>query len=459
MWLLLAAGIAAPAVAQQTGTRAEADASSIPGQPTGISQRASRSDPSPSPQTGDTQNRPPPGLLGDLGGVRPYLRDRGVELTGRYASESAYNPVGGERQLFRETGQLDIGTTADMKRLAGLGGGTFQATVTYRRGYNLNTSAGLGLLEQVQELYGRGQTWRLTQFWYEQAFGAVKLKLGRSAPSEDFEGFSCHFQNLSLCGSQPGHLVGDYWYNWPVSQWSARLRVDRGEGFAQAGVYEVNPRNLENRFFNWHFDGAVGVLIPVEFAWAGTSGRTGHVRSYRFGGWWSSADGNDVLLDVDRRPLILAGAAPLRRSGRYGGWLSIQQQLTGRSEKGKSLSGISVFANITQADRLTAITDGQVVLGLFYKGLVPSLLGDVLGLGLVRTNLNGRAIRGGTVGGGSIPTVRRDLDAEYAAEIYYSLHSTRWLDVRPNLQGIRQPGGRRHAHDVLVLGLKAAITL
>jgi porin len=253
--------------------------------------------------------------------------------------------------------------------------------------------------------------------------------------------------------------VGDYWYNWPVSQWSARLRIDRADGFVQAGVYEVNPRNLERNFFSWRFHGATGMLVPVELGWSGTSGRTGHVWSYRAGGWYSSADGEDVLLDIDRRPLIVTGAAPMRRSGRYGGWFSVQQQLTGRAEGGKSVSGLSAFLNVTQADRRTSVTDNQVALGLFYKGLVPWRPGDVLGLGLARTNVNALAIRGGTAGEGPNGLDPGPRDAEYAAELYYSLHPMPWLELRPNIQGIHHPGGRRNARDVAVLGLKAAVTL
>lgn len=286
---------------------------------------------------------------------------------------------------------------------------------------------------------------------------AAKLKVGRSSPGEDFEGFSCHFQNLSFCGSQPGNLVGDYWYNWPVSQWSARLRVDHDTAFVQLGAYEVNPRNLDRDFLSWHLHGATGVLVPAEVGWSGTSGRSGRVWAYRVGGWWSSANGNDVLLDVNRQPLVI-GMAPLQRSSRYGGWLTVQQQLTGRAENGKSVSGLSAFLNVTQADRYTSVTDNQIALGLFYKGLGHGLPGDVLGLGLARTNLNSRAIRGGTVAGPS-DVDSSDLDAEYAGEIYYSFHPMPWLELRPNVQGMHHPGGREDAHAVVVLGLKGAVTL
>jgi porin len=414
-------------------------------------------DPSPSRPTADTQQAPEPGLLGDPGGIRSRLAASGAVLTARYASESAYNFAGGDRHLVRETGQFDFGGKFDLQRLVGLDGGSLQATVTYRRGHDLGAVAGLGVLQQIQEIYGRGQTWRLTQLWYEQRFaaGRAAFKVGRSNPGEDFAAFSCHFENLSFCGAPPGNLVGDYWYNWPVSMWSARLHWDLPGGwFAQAGAYEVNPRNLSNHFFNLHLHGATGVLAPAELGWSGTSRRTGHVTTIRLGGWYSSADGNDVLLDRNRQPRLLTGLDPLSRGSRHGVWLVAQHQLTGHAQNGKSIDGLSVFLNITQAERATATTDNQIAAGIFYKGLLPQVGGDVLGIGIARTNVNSRAARAG-----KLPPGPGGLDAEYAAELYYSVHPLGWLELRPNLQFVNQPGGRRDIPNVGVLGLKAAITL
>jgi porin len=418
---------------------------------------ADQAEPSPSRPTADTRARPDPGLLGDLGGARSRLAEAGVSLTARYTSESAYNFNGGDRDLLRETGQFDVSALADLEPLVGIKGGRMQATITYRRGHDLGADANLGVLQQVQEVYGRGQTWRLTQFWYEQNFadGKVSAKLGRDNPGQDFAAFSCHFENLSFCGAPPGNIVGDYWYNWPVSQWMARLKVTLGQGgFAQVGAYEVNPSNLHNRFFNWHFHGATGVLVPIELGWSGTSSRTGRVTALRVGGWYSTADADDVLLDVRRGPRLLTGLDPLQRSSRYGVWLVAQHQLTGRAENGKSVSGLSVYLNVTQADRRTSTTDNQIAAGLFYRGLVPSAPGDVLGIGIARTNVNARAARGRL-----LPTDPGALDAEYASEIYYSLHPFDWLELRPNVQLVNQPGGRKHVPNVGILGMKAAITL
>ncbi|WP_028056819.1 carbohydrate porin [Sphingomonas phyllosphaerae] len=412
-------------------------------------------DTSPSSLIGDTQSSPPPGLIGDWHEIRTRLGRRGIGLSARYASESGYNFAGGERKLFRETGQFDVGALLDMEKLAGITGGAVRGTVTWRRGYNLTADAGLGLLLQAQEVYGRGQTVRLTHLWWEQKIGErTEVKLGRTSPGEDFAVFSCHFMNLSFCGGPPGYLAGDYWHSWPISQWGARVRVALDEDrYVQGAVYEINPRNLDNDFFVARFRGATGVLIPVE-AGASRGGDDGKVGSYKVGGWIGTAAGDDVLLDRNRRAIVVTGTKPLRHSSRYGVYFSMQQQLTGTSKDGKSLTGLGMFLNVTQLDRKTSVIDNQIALGIFYKGVVPALPGDVLGVAVARTNVNGRVARADELVPGT--PVR---DAEYAAEVYYSLHPIEWLELRPNLQWVHQPGGVREARDVGVMGVKAALTL
>jgi len=197
------------------------------------------------------------------------------------------------------------------------------------------------------------------------------------------------------------------------------------------------------------------VLIPVEAGWTPTA-RDGRVGAYKIGGWIATADGDDVYLDVNRRPQAVTGLEPLQRSSRYGVYVNVEQQLTGRARDGKAVSGLSVFANVTQTDRQTSVTDNQVSLGLFYRGLVPRLRGEVLGIAVARTNVNGRVARGQRLAS----TAGRIQDgAEQAAELFYSIQPLEGLELRPNVQWIRHPGGVKHADDVGVVGLKAAITL
>lgn len=408
---------------------------------------------------GETQNPQPkaPGTLtGEWGGLRTDLRDDGVDLTGSYTNEAATNVSGGQRKAIRASGQFTLGATIDTDRLVSLPGGTFQVTLTYRHGDDLGAAAGLGVLQQVQEVYGRGNVPRLTQFWYQQSFadGHVDLKLGRLTQGEDFAAFSCSFMNLSFCGSPVGNLAGDYWYNWPISQWGARLRVKNDRFYAMIGAYEVNPRNLHENFAIGHFTGATGVMVPVEVGYTPHYGEHRLPGSYKLGGWYNSSKADDVYFDINHQPRAITGLAPLQDVGRYGAYLQFQQQLTGSATDGpggsKTKQGLTVFLNITQTDRRTTATDNQIASGLFYTGLFASRPIDKMGLAVARTNVNSRTTRN------LMPGVERP-SAEYAAELYYGAHLTRWLVVRPNIQYIINPGGYTRATDVVVLGAKSAI--
>ena len=43
---------------------------------------------------------------------------------------------------------------------------------------------------------------------------------------------------------------------------------------------------------------------------------------------------------------------------------------------------------------------------------------------------------------------------EYDAELYYGIHATNWLTLRPNIQYIRHVGGYKNGENVWVGGLK-----
>ena len=63
---------------------------------------------------------------------------------------------------------------------------------------------------------------------------------------DEFFTYPCDFINLTFCPGQAGNLVGDYIYNWPVSQWAAVARVNFGsEGYVKAGVFDSNSAYLD----------------------------------------------------------------------------------------------------------------------------------------------------------------------------------------------------------------------
>ena len=80
---------------------------------------------------------------------------------------------------------------------------------------------------------------------------------------------------------------------------------------------------------------------------------------------------------------------------------------------------------------------------------------DSIQLAFARTHINTRAARREAL---ETPG-RPHLGSEYAVEADYGLQLTPWLNVQPNVQYIVNPGGERADHDVVVLGVKTALSL
>jgi porin len=394
-------------------------------------------------------------LTGDWGGFRSRVEQAGIDPEFNYTSEVAYNARGGTDDLVRYTDQLTFSSAFDLDRLTGLHDAEFKLAITKRNGRNLSDDAHLGTLQQVQEVYGRGQAWRLTQFWFDQKYFAKRLdwKIGRLPVGDDFADFSCKFQNLTFCGSQPGNIVGNYWFNWPVSQWATRVKVNVLEDLAvQAGAYEINPRFLERRdaMLPTFPSGATGVMFPVQLTWTPQFGADKLKGSYEIGAWYDTSSADDVFDDVNDDPAALSGLSPKRRTGRYGTYVNLEQQAV-RFDRNDASRGLSFFVNATFADRRTSTLDNQIAVGLISTGTFDLRPKDEIGLAVGRTHVNGRVAHGEHLSGDVVQ------HSEYAAELYYGLQAYDGVMLRPNVQYIKDPGGASRNKDVVVIGLKTSV--
>ena len=149
-------------------------------------------------------------------------------------------------------------------------------------------------------MYGRGQTARLTQFWYDQHYlnDFISLKAGRMPVGGDFAAFTCDFQNLTFCGANIGNLVGNYIFNWPISQWATRIKFNfNGFGYFQLGAYDQNQQYLgyTEALAPVFYKDSSGVLLPAEVAWLPTFSNGMLSGSYKFGAWYSSATRPDAV--------------------------------------------------------------------------------------------------------------------------------------------------------------------
>ncbi|WP_165799615.1 carbohydrate porin [Sphingomonas oleivorans] len=395
-------------------------------------------------------------LLGDWAGIRTGLQDMGISLSAQYLLHGVYNLNGGTDSGFRQAGQASLGATFDLDRMIGVKKAVIQLLILNRNGDNLSTDKRLFLLQPAQGIYGRGEVWRLTQFWYRQTIGKVEYKIGRVSLSEDFATAPCIFENGTFCGTAPGNILGYYWYNSPVSEWGARVRLyDGRKGYFQLGLYEVNPSNLrDDKGFNLSFKGCTGVMIPIEKAWAvrlgGDPRRAG---LYKIGAWYDTSRATDLVRDVDGGMAALSGRPLEKKRGRYGAYAAFRQQIVAPDAEGAG--GFNMFLNAVQGDRRTAPLLNKFAVGAFYSGLIPGRPTDEIGLAIGRTRSNGRLARmhaaWNEMARDNVP-IRR---SEYAAELDYIIYPLPGLTLRPNLQLVVHPAGRSDRKSIVIAGFSA----
>jgi porin len=348
----------------------------------------------------------------------------------------------------------------DLQKILGLNQAQFQVTVTDRNGRSLSADAHLGSLQEVQKIYGRGQTWHWTQFSYDQKYfdGRLDWKVGRLVNGEDFADFSCEFTNLALCGSPPGNMAINYWYNWPVSSWGTRLKQSlRGWGYLEIGAFEFNPRFLvtQDALNLGEPGGATGVLAPFETGRQPRFGE-GHDGTYKFGGWYNSARAPDIAENTKGQSLLLDGGQPLIHPGEYGEYVNFLQRLTAPVSSDHK-RGLSAFFNATHADRRTSALDSQFAAGLLYTGLFAPRIQDVIGLGVGRTHVNGRVAVAESLSDAVRPEGLPVQTSEYVGEMFYSLHIAQWLQLRPDVQYVLRPGGNPRTTDDVIVALRLSI--
>ncbi len=402
-----------------------------------------------------------PWLLGNWGGNRTRLYEWGVDLQVGFVGEVAYNAAGGTQAIGSFTGQAAFGATFDLEKLLSIPKTKLQVTYTSRFGRNLAEDAGLDTIALVQEVWGRGQTVRLTQMYLEhQLFDdMLTVRWGRVAMGDAFATFSCDFQNLTFCGSQPGNIAGDYIYNWPISEWgaAARLKIP-GFGYVQAGIYDVNGSYLgyNNKLLPVWYPNSDGVLLPFEIAWLPKFDGGRLPGSYKIGAWYSTASLDNVVSDINGSPAALTGLPAAQNSGLYGFYLNFQQQLT-RIAPDNPVGGLKGFVNFTIADQLTSVTWMQIAGGLIYTGPFTSRPNDQISFGAGTTQVNPRLIGlQNTLNGlGLEPAAVKN--SEYVFELYYGLQAVPGFTLRPNIQYIYTPGTISSNVNILVLGLKTVI--
>ena len=177
------------------------------------------------PDSHETGQGPHGHLLGDWGGVRPYLFERGVRFDLQYISDSLSNIESDRNERFvswnRVRGTVDI----DFGALVGQSGWYFHATALWQAGGNLGTY--LGLLTSPSGM-SSAHTFRLDSWWLEKRWLDERLtvRLGQFA-GQDFYGAQHYATSFIFepMGYALGNLFTDFESFDPPSTPAVEVRV------------------------------------------------------------------------------------------------------------------------------------------------------------------------------------------------------------------------------------------
>ncbi|WP_159980589.1 MULTISPECIES: carbohydrate porin [unclassified Novosphingobium] len=399
-------------------------------------------------------------LTQDWGGLRTSLEDKGVKVMAQYQSETAGNPVGGEKQAVRYTQQIVLFLTADLDRLIGVKGGSFRFAIEDRKGKSPSNDA-VGNYFSVEQLYGAGMNFRLSEMSYQQDFndGRGELQAGWFPLGNNFalNPYGCYFQNNGICDKPIGITqVSQGAHNFPVAQWGARAKVYVAKDiYVTGGVFQVNPHLSDpDHGFNLSFS-STGVIMPYEIAWTPKLGRDELPGEYKVGGFYNTAPVSDLRLDINRQPVAVTGQPFLQHSPVSSYYVMANQMLFRESPGSKR--GLAVFATYVWGDpKVSQLAKAWEFGAVYQRGPFhrdEDYIGVVIASGSFSRRLRQYEMELATV----MPNAPGVQTSEKIVEIDYNFQAAPWLALRPGAQYIVRPFGTGDIPDAVILGLDVTV--
>jgi porin len=420
-------------------------------------------------------------VTGDWWGLRTLLHNWGIDFNLSYFGEMAGNVSGGKDhfsgypkgfgQSWAYNDQGLFGVDLNFEKMIGWEGASFECYITKRSGNSLEEYVNPATLQLFQEAYGRGQTWRITDFWFKQAFfnDLLELKLGLMNMSQEFGGFYAFpFENLTFTAGITGNVAGYSMFTWPVSQWGTDLQWNATKDLAmRVGVFAFNTYWISSHSNNFlrldNPGGTSGAVIPFEIDWRPKLPIFGKDLP---GFWVLGAFGNTNHEEIGGvRQSVIGGApgsGPFLSSRFWGDWGvygSIWQQLTAPDPEHPK-TGLSAFALSIFLDPRASYQNFQLSTGLYYWAPWSKRPHDSCGIATGYNRAAGNVRNAERAYITAHPGSGFDVQSnEWVEEIFYSFDVYHGFNIQPVVQYIINPGGYHNATNIVVLGCQVNVPL
>ncbi|CAO4140388.1 Carbohydrate-selective porin OprB [Methylorubrum thiocyanatum] len=393
----------------------------------------------------------------------------GLSLLLNYTGQAAANPIGGIRQGSAYAGQLFFGIDGDLQRLAGIEGGSFHVAVTNRHGRNLADDR-IGNNTSVQEIFGGGQTTRLTLLSYQQKLfdNRLDIEVGRLVANINFlnSPIYCNFQTNSACGNPTFVFKTSNFTFWPVASWGGHVKAwltDRV--FFHVGAYEVNPLHQQpgDNGLDFSTKGATGAIVPFELRYSTTFANDELPRNYGIGGWIDRSDYTDPVLDAAGGRRVLTGLSPATRFGRSGVYARFDQMVWRPDPKG--IQGLTLFGVAMAGTGGRLVEDYFLEIGALQTGTFAGRPYDTVGFVINTQAFSPLALGNIEAAQASLGLFRAIPRQQIMMELNYGIQVSPAIRLTPNLQYIVNPDQTRfpfypkNIPDAFVVGAKLSVDL
>lgn len=397
---------------------------------------------------------------GEWFGIRPELKDHGIDLSGKWIG-TFYGVVAGGRErrgAFDQSLHFDL--KVDFAKLTGwdgLDGLTGTASVRYRDGFNVNEYVGASSTFNPST-YQSGKQWRLMPFYLTyttpELFGVKNLLTLSGGWQDPYEIFaqqpdSKFFRNNAIISSKGISANGVGWSS-SYAAWGGYLKVKPVEWYyAQAGLYLAIPGGTSTANHGLDLQGALpadrnGWFILAETGVTPKFGPDELPGKYAMGGYYWG--------------IACESFAGSPETGRYGFYWQADQMLWREpqpSAAGKKVveatlhdQGLRWFSFFSFAPPAENIMPFYFHTGLVYKGLIPTRDADQAGMAFALGDYSYEKIRDDYR---DHRTVHQTCEGLIEAD--YRIQVNRWAFVQPFVQYVIRPGGTGLVKNATVLGL------
>lgn len=412
--------------------------------------------PAPASQPASQPARPPappfsptgPTMTGDWFGLRPALRDAGIQTSFFYNNHFMSVLDGGRTTGGgKNSATIDWIITLDLDKMGLIDDADMLVHARDGWGYSINPYTGTTRALDVNDDADGKQDLYIDQLWYRHYFFDHKLALqvgyldfqtivdrNAYANIEDRQFMNTCLDNSAVIPTAATTGLGAAVYIQPVNWYTLIL----GAGDAQAPTHGAPNPFYQPGFSTAFHDQAWFVgYIEHDFNLRIPGPRGPLTGNYRFG----------MVYDPRPRPRFLrAWETPDNVGDEWGFYTSCDQLLF--RENARDEQGLGVFFRYgyrhQEINRFSDFWSG----GVSYTGLIPDRNQDVLGVGfghLVSSDNFGRRIN-------------RDAGEETVYEVYYAVQVTPWLVISPDLQYVDNPGANDSISHAIVGGVRARVS-